>query len=134
MGTRSNVIVITPENKAHQIYHHYDGYPSGVGEELRTIINYIIENTPESNSNSIHENFMYSVFKNDQYEDEYESDLDTHNRLHGDIEYLYIIKNMKLFYVNEFRLCDKFNSYRDLVNYVCTSGVEVDLKHKIIAM
>ena len=42
MSTRANIILVTPDNRIHQYYHHCDGYFSGVGEELRKYLVYSI--------------------------------------------------------------------------------------------
>lgn len=53
------------------------------------------------------------------------------NDLHGDIEFLYIIKDNKLYYVNEWDICHKVNSYKDLIDYVCKDNNKLDLSKRV---
>ena len=63
MSTRSNIILVTPDNKVHQFYHHCDGYLSGVGEELRTKLVYSI-----GMSQVIKDISLYEILLGDQVE------------------------------------------------------------------
>jgi hypothetical protein len=87
MSTRCHVVVRNGKNenkeKWNYIYHHCDGYPSGVGKELSDILTEIQGNgvsRKNFNANFITENIL-------NYSDEYESD----NSIHGDEEYIYLI-------------------------------------------
>lgn len=130
MSTRSNIILVTPDNRAHQFYHHYDGYLSGVGEELRSFLvysigmNYLISDIPMYNI------LLDKLLNSRGYEDEETFDLDNLNCLHGDIEFAYVIKDFKLYYVGEYGLCDKINTYKDLIGYACKEENEIDLLKK----
>lgn len=128
MSTRSNIILVTPDNKAHQLYHHWDGYLSGVGEELRKHLIYSIGmNTLKDIS--LYNILLGEIHKDEDYEDEYIYNMNDANRLHADIEYLYIIKDNSLYYVNEWNLCEKLKTYSDLIDYVCKDENEIDLTH-----
>lgn len=87
MSTRCNII-IKKENDSNNIiyvYHHCDGYPEGVGEELKNIIsNHYTE--AFINPSSI-EQLLY------EYSGSYGAYEETDN-IHGDIEYLYILTVM----------------------------------------
>ena len=87
MSTRCHVIVRNGKNenkeKWNYIYHHCDGYPSGVGKELSDILTKIHDkgiSRNDFNANFITENIL-------NYSDEYECD----NSIHGDEEYIYLI-------------------------------------------
>lgn len=130
MSTRSNIVVVTEDGRAHQFYHHWDGYLSGVGNEVRQCVVYSI------GLHSLVKDMQFSDILvgeltdySEGYEDEYVMDLDAHNRLHADIEFLYIVKDGKLYYVNEWDMCHKCNSYKDLVDYVCVDKNMIDLTH-----
>ena len=84
MSTRCNIIIRKENNPDNPIYvyHHCDGYPEGVGSELKDIIsNHYTE--AFINPSSI-EQLLY------KYDSQYE---ETDN-IHGDIEYLYILTVM----------------------------------------
>ena len=130
MSTRSNVIIVTKDGKVHQFYHHWDGYLSGVGEELRRHIIYSVGMCNISNA-SMDEVLVSELNATDGYEDEYTHDLTDYNRLHADIEFLYIVKGNNLYYVNEWDLCHKYDFYRDLIDYVCVDKNKLDLSHVI---
>lgn len=89
MSTRCNIRFIREEtNETLSIlYHHYDGYPSGVGTDLLTRIGKMAAeagNAWKKNQVSYLE-FLNSLLKDTG--DEYEQT----DQLHGDIEYLYTI-------------------------------------------
>ena len=129
MSTRSNIILITPDNKVHQLYHHFDGYLSGVGEDLRRRLVYAIGICTITDSH-VYNVLIDDLSRDSDYESECIIDLDQHNHLHGDIEFLYVIKDCNLYYVNEYSLCSKFNTNKDLIDYVCTDRNKLDLvKH-----
>lgn len=130
MSTRSNIILVTPDNKAHQFYHHCDGYLSGVGEELRTKLVYSIGMNQVIKDMSLYDILLGEIHKDEDYEDEYKSEMSERNGIHGDIEYLYVIKNDSLYYVNEWGLCEKLNTNQDLVDYVCKDSNKLDLSKR----
>ena len=118
MSTRSNIIVITPDNRVHQFYHHCDGYLSGVGEELRSKLVYSLGMSVLVKDMPVYDIFVGEITNNDQYEDEDFSNLNYNNRLHADIEFLYIIKDNKLYYINEWSLYEKFRISKSMGNTV----------------
>lgn len=82
MSTRSNIVIkktVNNEIITHQFYHHFDGYPEGVGFELLNKLNEVsdIEDDIE----------MYKAIMD--IDDSYEAEGQLN--LHGDIEYLYVI-------------------------------------------
>ena len=130
MSTRANIIIITEDDRAHQFYHHYDGYLSGVGEELRKCMIYTYGMSFLIKDMQFTDILAGSITScSDEYEDEYVLDLDVCNVLHADIEFLYIMKDKNLYYVNEWDMCHKCGSYRDLVDYVCVDKNMIDLTH-----
>lgn len=131
MSTRSNIILVTPDNKAHQFYHHCDGYLSGVGEELRCKLVYSLGMNTLINDRSLYDFLVVEVTKDSEYEDEFKHEMNDANYLHGDIEFLYIIKDNKLYYVNEWDICHKVNSYKDLIDYVCKDNNKLDLSKRV---
>lgn len=130
MSTRANIVIITEDGRAHQFYHHWDGYLSGVGEELRRHIIYSVGMSVVANAPA-DEVFVSELNATDGYEDEYTHDINSDNHLHADIEFLYIIKDHNLYYVNEWDLCNKYSSYKDLFDYVCTDKNKLDISHTI---
>lgn len=130
MSTRSNIILVTPDNKAHQFYHHFDGYLSGVGEELRCKLVYSLGMNTLIKDMSLYDLLVGEVAKDSDYEDEYKLEMNDRNHIHCDIEYLYVIKDGGLYYVNEWDLHDKLKTYKDVIDYVCKDSNKLDLsKH-----
>ena len=82
MSTRCHIVVREVEDTdndlctEHYIYHHHDGYPEGVGSELKKIL----ESCPSYDWETIVERIL-------GYDDQYEED----NGIHGDEEYIYEI-------------------------------------------
>lgn len=80
MSTRSNVIIKQDGKFKSQYYHHCDGYPSGVGNDLHRILCELFERG-KLDCDSFRKNLEGSY----EYEDvDYPSP-------HGDIEFLYTI-------------------------------------------
>lgn len=85
MSTRCHVIIREVEETdnarylctEHYVYHHCDGYPDGVGSELKKIL----ESCPSYDWETIMEKIL-------DYSDEYEED----SGIHGDEEYIYDIE------------------------------------------
>ncbi len=130
MSTRSNIILVTPDNKAHQFYHHCDGYLSGVGEELRCKLVYSLGMNTLIKDMSLYDLLVGEVAKDSDYEDEYKLEMNNDNHLHGDIEYLYVIKDCNLYYVNEWDLHNKLKSYNNVIDYVCKDNHKLDLSKR----
>lgn len=131
MSTRSNIILVTPDNKAHQFYHHFDGYLSGVGEELRTKLLYSVGMSIIVKDISVYDVLIGEVMKDEEYEDEYVHDMNEVNHLHRDIEFLYVVKGSQLYYVNEWDLCEKLETNQDIINYVCKDSNEIDVTKQL---
>lgn len=130
MSTRSNIILVTPDNKAHQFYHHCDGYLSGVGEELRKHLIYSIGMNTLIKNMSLYDILLGEIHKDEDYEDEYKLEMNDENCLHSDIEYLYIINGSNLYYVNEWDLRNKVDTNKDLIDYVCNDSNKIDLSKR----
>lgn len=78
MSTRSSIIVMSvSENKATYLYHHCDGYPEGVGAHL--VAKYKELGTQPS--------FQEVVDRITE-----DSDYEVTGGIHGDIEYLYVVR------------------------------------------
>jgi hypothetical protein len=82
MSTRCNIIVRRSDENFTVIYHHFDGYPDGVGKELPKILS-DFEITEETTP-IILSQYIQSIDR------EYEHEPYAQN-VHGDIEYVYII-------------------------------------------
>lgn len=130
MSTRSNIILVTPDNKVHQFYHHCDGYLSGVGEELRCKLVYSLGMNTLIKDMPLYDLLVGEVTKDSDYEDEYKLEMNDDNHIHADIEYLYIIKDHNLYYVNEWDLHNKLKSYNDIIDYVCKDNHKLDLSKR----
>lgn len=85
MSTRAN-IVIKKGNDFQQMYHHHDGYPSGVGIELQEFTQEILRDEKKDELLQSPLSLAQALAKMDN---SYELE-DTLN-LHSDIEYLYVI-------------------------------------------
>lgn len=131
MSTRSNIILVTPDNRVHQFYHHFDGYLSGVGEELRTKLLYSVGMSIIVKDISVHDVLIGEVMKDKEYENEHVHDMSEVNHLHGDIEFLYVVKGLQLYYVNEWDLCEKLETNQDIINYVCKDSNEIDVTKQL---
>ena len=70
MSTRANVILKKGNRKIY-LYRHCDGYPSGLGKELKECIN---KDPIET---------IFNIFEN--------TGVELTNGIHGDIEYLYTV-------------------------------------------
>lgn len=104
MSTRS-VVIIKNKDKEVWLYHHYDGYPEGVGMDLMY----------RSNSNKFTNNWVETDIANLLIKDKDEC-YEITNSYHKDIEYLYIVdcedKQIKCFKVGD----KSWKTYRDLIN------------------
>lgn len=79
MATRSNIVIRNGNSTDYaQLYHHWDGYPTGVGEELLTNFNSL------SNFDNVHELAQHINNIDDSYR------IETCG-LAADIEFLYVL-------------------------------------------
>lgn len=131
MATRSQVILITNDNKAHLYYHHWDGYPKGVGEELRRYMVYSIGMKVLCSDRSMYDLMMDSISANSSYEDENIFDLSNHNHLHADIEYLYIVTNDCLYCARAWGMYEKVEAFNDVLSLVCKEENKLPLDKPI---
>lgn len=131
MSTRSNIILVTPDNRVHQFYHHWDGYLSGVGEDLRKHLVYSIGMNTLIKDMSIYDILVGDIASDDGYEDEYKMDLNARNKIHADVEFTYVIKDDSLYYVYEWDLCHKVNTNKDLIDYICKDENKLALDKQI---
>lgn len=82
MSTRCNIIITDDATeKRVQMYHHHDGYPEGVGADLKGFLSRWPGEKPTADAIAAGLN---------AYSAEYEYD-GPDTALHGDIEYLYIV-------------------------------------------
>lgn len=131
MATRSNILLITSDNKVHQFYHHWDGYLSGVGEEIRKYLVYsaglkslVLE------GKSLYDILVETISKDESYLSEEVYDLTDKNDLHADIEFLYVIDDANIHYICEWETYKKCNTYKEVIDHVRVDGDKVDLaKH-----
>lgn len=76
MSTRSNIIIHSEiESKFCVLYHHCDGYPEGVGVHLCDLLASV----------------GFLNFENTRSRIQEDSDYETTDGIHGDIEYLYVV-------------------------------------------
>lgn len=92
MSTRCHIVVIDNGEEKGYIYHHCDGYPDGVGEELKEILS-------KCNEYNDYETIMEKIL---DYDDSYEED----TGIHGDEEYIY-----KIYVIGETATLRCFESY-----------------------
>lgn len=127
MCTRSNVVLVAPNNEVDQFYHHYNGNLSGVGEELRKCLLYSIGMNTLIKDMSVY-NILIGVLPDcEGYEFEDSWVLNDHNRLHTDAEFTYVIRGNNLYFVYEYDLRNKVDTYKDLIDYVCKEQNKIDL-------
>ena len=78
MSTRAHILIIGGSEKFY-LYHHYDGYPEGVGKDLKKYLN----------------NLKWTWYPDDIANDLVKGHIDEGYKitscLHGDEEYLYLI-------------------------------------------
>jgi hypothetical protein len=84
MSTRANVFVDYNGERV-QLYHHYDGYPEGVGKMLASFLEIATYTAKERTTKGVKNRFMELLKLDDHFEVEKVG-------LHGDIEYLYFVK------------------------------------------
>lgn len=132
MSTRSNVIVVSADgNHVDQFYHHWDGYLSGVGEELRKHLLYSIGINSLVKDMSVYDILIGELSDCDGYEFEDSWALSDHNHLHADIEFTYVIRDNNLYFAYEWDICHKVATYKDLIDYVCKDSNKIDLTHRL---
>lgn len=90
MSTRCNIIVKDDKGNRIYLYHHHDGYPEGVGTDLKFWAKSakwgVYRHYAHSVANSLLKG-LHSPFYG--YEDK---DYELTSGLHGDIDYFYIVK------------------------------------------
>lgn len=84
MSTRANVFVDYNGERV-QFYHHWDGYPEGVGNFLANILQVATWIASERTTEGVKNQFLELLKLDKGYELE-------EIGLHGDIEYLYFVK------------------------------------------
>ena len=153
MSTRSNIIITKKgTNDLWQYYHHCDGYLSGVGEDLRMFIRvaeYIHKICSEKIS--YHGSRLDSLgwvmkgMADDSYEREPEDgeskNINSPDRLHGDIEYVYLIqesdKELEFYFMNRYNgpstlfkdlLNDKSKPYKDVIADIIENGIKLPIE------
>lgn len=99
MSTRGNVIY--RKNKEIEIiyYSHTDSYPSGLGEDLKEVLDVVTKNNTQSS-------FTHTLTHKLPY-------IEQCNRVHGDIDYLYVIDETKSDFVFRSFKYDMFNDEPD---------------------
>ena len=120
MSTRSNIIIVTPDNNSiHQFYNHCDGYLSGVGEELRKYLVYSVGLCTRVKKLSLYDILVEYISSDDDYEYECTMDLNASNKIHADVDYTYIIKDGELYYTDDYDIHNKVNTNKELIDYIC---------------
>lgn len=89
MSTRCNIRIVNKEwEQSFMLYHHYDGYPSGVGMDLKRFLQ-SKERMQYWYATDI-ANQLIKGMHSEMY-DKVDEHYEITNGLHGDAEYLYLI-------------------------------------------
>ena len=149
MSTRSNIIITKKgTNDVWQYYHHCDGYLSGVGEDLRMFIRvaeYIHKICSEKSS--YHGNridclgWVMKGMVGDDYEPEPEDgeseNINSPDKLHGDIEYVYLIqesdKELEFYFMSRYHgpstiFKDEPKPYKDVIADIIENGMKLPIE------
>lgn len=139
MSTRANILIINSDNTITQYYHHCDGYPSGVGEELRrcSLIGIGINSLTKENVDVATKTILNT---DSDYEEEYSMGFEEHNHLHGDLSYLYVLDLAKytcddivsLYYRGAFRINEEFDKNIDVIKATCIARNKVDMTKQLL--
>lgn len=147
MSTRSNTLVINPDGTIQQYYVHCDGYFSGVGEHIRKNIVYSIGLSSLNKNYSVYDDFS-TIMKIESYDPETDKDCgqffekeyllnkEDNNRIHIDIEYLYIVdfsdENYPKLYARKcYGRYNKQQTVSEIINDVCTEEFYVNLEKQL---
>lgn len=140
MSTRANVLVINPNKSVIQYYHHHDGYPTFLGNELR---NYILTSLGLQviTKKDLGRIFQQEIQNNEYYEKEDEYNIKDKNNLHGDIEYIHVVDlaqlmsydTVNLFIKNKYELQTETKGLTiiEILELVCSKETKIDLTKKI---
>lgn len=113
MSTRS-VVIVKDNDKEIWLYHHWDGYPEGVGVDL-------LKRSLKFNS---YENKWYGDDIANKLVKDSTDDYEITNSYHTDIDFLYMIdcqeKEVKCFRITKYG----WKTYRDIIN----KDNKIDLK------
>lgn len=139
MSTRSNILIIKKDsdNKfvVTQYYHHCDGYLEGVGEELRLYAVTGVGFSAISNE-ELDVNIKKLLSEDSQYEQEDNYDFSEKDRVHGDIEYLYVLDVanyscndiVSLYYIKTcWNWFNNYNCVGDIVKDICVPEHKINL-------
>ena len=149
MSTRSNIIITKKgTNDVWQYYHHCDGYLSGVGEDLRMFIR-VAEFIHKicSEKSSYHGNridclgWVMKGMAGDDYEPEPEDgeseNINSPDKLHGDIEYVYLIqesdKELEFYFMSRHHgpstlFKDNPKPYKDVISDIIENGIRLPIE------
>ena len=93
MATRSNIVIKSGKKKTY-LYHHWDGYPEGVGEDLK---NYLQNRNKEMNGEEITKELLDGIEGKlgDEKDEGKDKAYKKTDGIHGDVEYIYTIDTDK---------------------------------------
>lgn len=149
MSTRSNIIITKKgTNDVWQYYHHCDGYLSGVGEDLRMFIRvaeYIHKICSEKTSYNGNRigclGWVMKGMAGDDYEPEPEDgeseNINSPDKLHGDIEYVYLIqesdKELEFYFMSRYHgpstlFKDNPKPYKDVISDIIENGIKLPIE------
>ena len=149
MSTRSNIIITKKgTNDVWQYYHHCDGYLSGVGEDLRMFIRvaeYIHKICSKKNSYNGNRigclGWVMKGMAGDDYESEPEDgeskNINSPDKLHGDIEYVYLIqesdKELEFYFMSRHHgpstlFKDNPKPYKDVISDIIENGIRLPIE------
>lgn len=94
MATRSNIVIKSGKQKTY-LYHHYDGYPEGVGADLQQFLEG--RGNKAMDADDIQKSILDGIKGNlgRDYEGGIDKKYEKTTGIHGDVEYVYTIDTDK---------------------------------------
>lgn len=102
MATRGNVIYNSIDREQMIYYSHCDAYPSGLGADVKNVLDISVKS----------KRCFLDVFKQELYYAEW------CERVHGDIDYLYVVTENESDYVFKAYKFDMFDKRKDYIEYL----------------
>lgn len=136
MSTRANFYVMLDNTLVYQYYNHYDGYFAGLGNDLRTTILKVLGESTLTHELSLRDKLLEELRIN--YEEENVSAVTQQNKLHPDIEYVYILDpiadratiSLYGYSLKRFGEFDK-KTIKEVLDSVTQRGTKFDLNKEI---
>lgn len=116
MSTRATIKIVKNDCNSETLYHHYDGYPEGVGNELDMFLKKIYSNNEKVDTPT----------QLAQLINEYDNSYQLNETQHGDEEFAYLI-NMPDYTITCYALdFDEFDWKDDKIVYVHNISHDID--------